>query len=69
VTTPTLIMSSTYDTVVPVTHSYELYHALKSRGVPVEFIAYPSSEHFPTDPVTSEDIYRRWVGWFDRYMR
>jgi dipeptidyl aminopeptidase/acylaminoacyl peptidase len=69
VTTPTLIMSSIYDTVVPVTHSYELYHALKSRGVPVEFIAYPSSEHFPTDPVTSEDIYRRWVGWFDRYMR
>jgi len=68
VTTPTLIMSSVYDTVVPVTHSYELYHALKSRGVPVEFVAYPSSEHFPTDPVTSEDIYRRWVGWFDRYM-
>ncbi len=69
VTTPTLIMSSVYDTTVPVTHSYELYHALKSRGIPVEFVVYPSSEHFPSDPVTSEDIYRRWVGWFDRYLR
>lgn len=69
ITTPTLIMASVYDTTVPITHSYELYHALKERGVPVQFIAYVTSEHFPTDPVSSEDIYRRWVGWFDRYLR
>ncbi len=69
VTTPTLIMASTGDATVPVTHSYELYHALRDRGVPVEFIAYPSREHFPSDPVLGEDIYRRWVAWFDRYMR
>jgi dipeptidyl aminopeptidase/acylaminoacyl peptidase len=67
--TPTLIMSTVYDTTVPVTHSYELFHALRDRGVPVQFIAYVSTDHFPTDPVQSEDIYRRWVGWFDRYLR
>jgi dipeptidyl aminopeptidase/acylaminoacyl peptidase len=67
--TPTLILSSIYETTVPVVHSYELYHALRDRGVPVQFVAYVSSEHFPSDPVQSEDIYRRWVGWFDRYLR
>lgn len=67
--TPTLIMSSVYDTTVPVTHSYELYHALRANRAPVQLIAYVSSEHFPTDPVQSEDIYRRWVGWLDRYLR
>jgi len=69
ITTPTLIMSCVGDTIVPVTHSYELFHALRDRGVPTEFIAYQSNEHFPTDPVSSEDVYRRWVAWFDRYMR
>jgi dipeptidyl aminopeptidase/acylaminoacyl peptidase len=69
ITTPTLIMADTGDTTVPVVHSYELYHALKDRGVPVEFVAYVSDEHYPSDPVSSEDIYRRWVGWFDHYLR
>jgi dipeptidyl aminopeptidase/acylaminoacyl peptidase len=68
VTTPTLIMASIDDTTVPITHSYELYHALKGRGVPVQFIVYLSADHFPGDPVSGEDIYRRWVGWFDRYL-
>jgi len=69
ITAPTLIMSSVSDTTVPVTHSYELFRALRDRGVTARFIAYPSTEHYPSDPVSSEDIYRRWVGWFDRYLR
>ena len=69
VTTPTLIMSSVYETTVPVVHSYELFRALRDRGVPTQFIAYPSDQHFPSDPILGEDIYRRWVGWFDRYLR
>ena len=69
ITTPTLIMSTVGDTSVPVTHSYELFHALRDRGVPTQFIAYQSNEHVPTDPVLIEDIFRRWVEWFDRYLR
>ena len=68
ISTPTLILGSIGDTTVPITHSYELFHALRDRGVPVQFIAYNSTEHFPSDPISSEDIYRRWVGWFDRYL-
>jgi len=69
ISTPTLIMSSIGDTSVPVTHSYELFHALRDRGVPTKFVAFTSNEHVPTDPVSFEDMYRHWLGWFDRYMR
>jgi dipeptidyl aminopeptidase/acylaminoacyl peptidase len=67
--TPTLILSGVYETTVPVTHAYELFHALRERGVPVKFVAYPISEHYPSDPVLSEDVYARWVNWLDRYLR
>ncbi len=46
--TPTLIMSDTGDARVPITQSYQLYHALKDNGVPVKFVAYPVLGHFPT---------------------
>jgi len=42
-----------------------MYHALKDRNVPVEFIAYPVSGHFPGDPVRGPDVDRRWVEWID----
>jgi dipeptidyl aminopeptidase/acylaminoacyl peptidase len=67
--TPTLILSTTGDARVPITQSYQLYHALKSNGVPVKFIAYPVGGHFPADPVRSKDVMRRWVGWIDEHLK
>jgi dipeptidyl aminopeptidase/acylaminoacyl peptidase len=67
--TPTLILSNTGDFRVPVAQSYELYHALKDNGVPVKFVAYPVSGHFPNDPVRVTDVYRRWVDWLDLYLQ
>jgi dipeptidyl aminopeptidase/acylaminoacyl peptidase len=67
--TPTLILSTTGDARVPITQSYELYHALKANGVPVKFIAYPVGGHFPGDPVRSKDVMRRWVGWVDEHLK
>ena len=58
VNTPTLLLSATGDTTVPISHSYELFHALHDRGVPVRFIAYDSGEHFPSDPAKGEQIHR-----------
>jgi len=69
ITTPTLILSDTGDARVPITESYLMYHALKDRNVPVEFIAYPVSGHFPGDPVRGPDVDRRWVEWIDRHLR
>jgi len=69
VKTPTLILSDTRDQRVPVSQAYEFYHALRAHNVPVEFVAFPRYGHFPTDPVGRERVLRRWVGWFDRWMK
>lgn len=67
--TPTLIMSTTGDARVPVTQSYQLFHALKDNGVPVKFVAFPVGGHFPGDPVRQKDLYRRWAEWLDEHLR
>ncbi|HEY2473962.1 MAG TPA: prolyl oligopeptidase family serine peptidase [Candidatus Cybelea sp.] len=69
ITTPTLMFSNVYDVRVPIVESYELFHALRDRGVPVEFYAYPTSGHLPRGPVRTADVYRRWLDWFDHYVR
>jgi dipeptidyl aminopeptidase/acylaminoacyl peptidase len=66
--TPTLILSDTGDYRVPIPNSYKLYHALRDNGVPTKFIAYPTSGHWPEDPVRTRDIYRRWIEWLDQYL-
>jgi dipeptidyl aminopeptidase/acylaminoacyl peptidase len=67
--TPTLILSDTGDARVPVTQSYQLFHAMKDNGVTVKFVAYPVGGHFPGDPVRSRDVYSRWIGWLDQYLK
>jgi len=63
ITTPTLILSGTDDTTVPITESFELYHALRSRGIPVKFIGIPGAHHSPQDPVHAELYYRAITDW------
>jgi dipeptidyl aminopeptidase/acylaminoacyl peptidase len=67
--TPTLILCDTGDSRVPITQSYQLYHALKDNGVTVKFVAYPVSGHFPGGPVRARDVYSRWLGWLDQYLK
>ncbi|MGD0892101.1 MAG: S9 family peptidase [Terracidiphilus sp.] len=66
--TPTLVLQDTGDYRVTITQGYELYHALKDRGVPTKFYAYPVGGHFPVDPVRIRDVYRRWIEWLDVYL-
>jgi dipeptidyl aminopeptidase/acylaminoacyl peptidase len=65
---PTLILSDTGDWRVPITQSYQLYHALGDNGVPSQFIAYPVTGHSPGDPVHSRDVDRRWIAWLGKYL-
>jgi dipeptidyl aminopeptidase/acylaminoacyl peptidase len=65
---PTLILSDTGDFRVPITQSYQLYHALTDNGVPTQFIAYPVNGHSPSDPVHSRDVDRRWIAWLGKYL-
>jgi dipeptidyl aminopeptidase/acylaminoacyl peptidase len=67
--TPTLILANVYDVRVPIVENYELFHALRDRGIPVKFFAYPSTGHLPNGPVRTEDAYRRWLDWFDCYLK
>jgi dipeptidyl aminopeptidase/acylaminoacyl peptidase len=63
ITTPTLILSGTDDTTVPITESFALYHALSSRGIAVKFIGIPGAHHSPQDPVHAELYYRAIADW------
>jgi dipeptidyl aminopeptidase/acylaminoacyl peptidase len=65
---PTLVLADTGDYRVPITQSYELYHALKDNGVPTKFYAYPVTGHSPSDPVRQRDVDRRWIGWLKEYL-
>jgi len=66
---PTLILSDTGDVRVPITQSYQLFHALKDNGVPVRFFAYPVGGHSPEDPAHQVDVDRRYVEWFTTYLK
>ncbi|HTX76906.1 MAG TPA: S9 family peptidase [Terracidiphilus sp.] len=68
VKTPTLVLQDVGDYRVTITQGYELYHALKDRGIETEFYAYPVGGHFPNDPVRVRDVYRRWIEWLDQYL-
>ncbi len=68
VKTPTLILSDAGDYRVPTPLSYEFYHDVRATGTPVQFVIFPVNGHFPTDPVLAEDVYRRWEGWFAKYL-
>jgi dipeptidyl aminopeptidase/acylaminoacyl peptidase len=65
---PTLILSDTGDYRVPITQSYQLFHALADNGVTTQFIAYPVSGHSPADPVHQRDVDRRSVAWLTKYL-
>ncbi|MBU6421660.1 MAG: S9 family peptidase [Gammaproteobacteria bacterium] len=68
ITTPTLILSGTDDTTVPITESFALYHALASRHVPVEFIGIPGAHHSPQGPVHRELYYGAIEKWVVKYL-
>lgn len=69
VTTPTLIWGTTGDPVVPITQSYEFYHALHERGVPVRFAVFTAPTHGPSNERQTEDLMRLWIDWLDRWMK
>ncbi len=68
VKTPTLMVAGDRDAEVPVTQSYEYWHALRDLGVPTELVIYPGEGHLFYKPSDQRDVARRISGWFDRYL-
>jgi dipeptidyl aminopeptidase/acylaminoacyl peptidase len=69
VTTPTLILHGEIDERVPTSQGYELYHALKVRGVPAKMVVYPRQPHGPREPKFVLDIMQRHLDWMEKYVR
>jgi dipeptidyl aminopeptidase/acylaminoacyl peptidase len=68
VTTPTLFLHGEIDPRVPTTQGYEMYHALKHRGVETEMVIYPRTLHGPQEPKFVLDIMQRHLDWVARHI-
>lgn len=66
--TPTLYMVGENDFNVPAAGSEQMYQALKSLGVPTQFVVYPGQYHGLAVPSYQKDRYTRYLDWFDKYL-
>ncbi len=66
--TPTLYMVGEKDFNVPAVGGEQMYQALKSLGVPSQFIVYPGQHHGISVPSYQKDRLKRWQDWYDLYL-
>jgi dipeptidyl aminopeptidase/acylaminoacyl peptidase len=67
-TTPQLILHGEADIRVPTSQGYEMYNALKRKGVPTEMVTYPRTPHGPQEPKFVLDIMQRHIDWVAKYI-
>jgi len=65
---PTLYMVGEEDFNVPAAGSEQMYQALKTLGVPTQFVVYPGQNHGLVVPSYQKDRYTRYIDWFNKYM-
>jgi len=53
---------------VPPLGSEQMYQALKSLGVPTEFVVYPNQFHGFRTPSYLIDRFQRYNDWFGKYL-
>ena len=68
VQTPVMILGGDADERVPISQSYELYHALQALGKTVKMVVYPGAPHGPTDPEYVLDLMKRHLEWVEMYV-
>jgi dipeptidyl aminopeptidase/acylaminoacyl peptidase len=67
--TPTLIVVGERDGECPPPQSYELWHAMKTLGVPTDLVIYPGEGHQFRNAIHKRDLLERAAAWFDKYLR
>jgi dipeptidyl aminopeptidase/acylaminoacyl peptidase len=67
--TPTLIVVGERDGECPPPQSYELWHALRTLGIPTGLVIYPGEGHRFRDSVHKRDVLERAAAWFEKYLR
>lgn len=68
VKTPTLILVGDRDGEVPAPQSFEWWHALKTLGVPNQFVVYPDEGHAISQPAHRRDYQVRSMEWFEKWF-
>jgi len=67
--TPTLIMHGDRDIYTNISNSREMYQALQTRGVPVQFVVFPRAGHgLRNEPNQYIDVVERATNWFEKYI-
>lgn len=66
--TPTLILHGQNDARVPIGQGFELYTALKHKGVEVQMVTYPRTPHGPREPKLLLDVMNRHLEWFSQRL-
>ena len=66
--TPTLIQHGEFDKRVPIPNAYELYQALKDRGVPAKLIVYKGFGHGIDKPKQQLAVMEHNLEWFGKYI-
>jgi dipeptidyl aminopeptidase/acylaminoacyl peptidase len=66
---PTLYMVGEKDFNVPAAGSEQMYQALKSLGVPTQFVVYPGQHHGISVPSYQKDRLVRYLDWYGKYLK
>ena len=69
ITTPTLFLSGEKDFNVPIQGSEQMYQALRSLGVPTQFVIYPNQWHGISLPSYKRDRLERYLAWYAKYLK
>ncbi len=69
ITTPTLFIGGEKDWNQPIIHSEQMYQAMKQLGREASLVVYPDAYHGIRRPVYQQDLLRRFVDWFDKYVK
>lgn len=69
VTTPTLVMGGKEDWNVPIQNSEQIYQVLKRRGIDTQLVVYPGEHHGFRRPSFQVDRYKRYLGWYKKYVK
>ena len=66
---PTLYMVGEKDFNVPAIGSEQMYQALKTLGVPTQFVVYPGQHHGISVPSYQKDRFARYLDWYGKYLK
>jgi dipeptidyl aminopeptidase/acylaminoacyl peptidase len=67
--TPSLIQHNEGDIRVPISQGYELFNALKQRGVETRMLVVPRQAHGPPEPKALLKLMETNVSWFEEKLK